>query len=59
MNNTAETQRDRKRECVCVCVCVCVLDGEGNRVSASRAVVVVSTDGNVLDQLQRLSDWFP
>ena len=35
--------------CVCVCVRVCVLDGEGNRVFASRALVVVSTDGSVSD----------
>jgi len=34
-----------------VCVCVCVLDGEGNRVFASRALVVVSTDGSVSGQL--------
>ena len=27
--------------CVCACVCACVLDGEGNRVLGSRAVVVV------------------
>ena len=48
-------------QCVCVCVCVrvCVLDGEGNRVFASRALVVVSTDGSVSDRLQRLSDRFP
>ena len=31
--------------CVClhVCVCVCILDGEGSRVFANRAIVVVST----------------
>ena len=31
------------RACVCVCVCVraCVLDVEGNRVFASRALVVL------------------
>ena len=46
------------RVCVCVCVCVClcvsacVVDREGNRAFASRALVVVSTDGNVPDQLQ-------
>ena len=27
--------------CVCVCVCVCVLDGQGGRVFASTAVVLV------------------
>ena len=38
---------------VCVCVCVCVLDREGNRVFASRALVVVlSTHGSLSDQLQ-------
>ena len=58
-------ERERERVCVCVCVresvcvCVCVLDGEGNRVFASRALVVVSTDGSVSDRLQRLSDRFP
>ena len=26
---------------MCVCLCVCVLDGEGNRVFASRALVVL------------------
>ena len=30
--------------CVCVCVCACVLDGEGNRVLGSRAVVLVQMD---------------
>ena len=33
------------------CVRTCILDGEGNRASASRALVVVSTDGSVSDQL--------
>ena len=47
------------RACVRVCVCVCVLDGERNMVFASRAVVVVSTDGRVSDPLQRLSHRFP
>ena len=26
---------------MCVCVCMCVLDGDGGRMDASRAVVVV------------------
>ena len=40
------------RACVRACVCVCVVDREGNRAFASRALVVVSTDGNVPDRLQ-------
>ena len=35
-------------QCVCVRACVCVLDGEGTKVFASRALVVVSIDGSVL-----------
>ena len=27
--------------CVCLCVCVCVLDGEGNSVFASRALIII------------------
>ena len=32
---------ETERESVCVCVCVCELGGEGSRVFASRALVVV------------------
>ena len=35
-----------------MCVCVCVLDGEGYRVLAIRALVVVSIDCSVSNQLQ-------
>ena len=45
--------------CVCACVRACILDGEGNRVFASRSRVLVSIDDSVSDRLQRLSDRFP
>ena len=37
-------QRERDSESVCMCVCVFVLDGEGNRVFASRALVISCID---------------
>ena len=42
---------ERERVCVsaCVCVCVCVLDGEGNRVFASRVLAVVLVEGERAD----------
>ena len=40
--NKNTSERERERECVCVCVCVCafVLDRDGNRVFASRTLIV-------------------
>ena len=46
-----DRQTDRQTD-VCVCVCVCVLGRGGNMVFASRALVVVGTDGSVSDWLQ-------
>ena len=45
--------REQESVCMCVCVRVCMhvcvrfLDGEGNRVFASRAPVIVSINGSV------------
>ena len=49
----------RVHVCVCACVRACVLHGEGNRMLASRALVVASVDGSVSDRLQWLTDRFP
>ena len=52
------------RGCVraCVCMCMCVIDGEGNRMVTSRAIVVFIIRGCVSDRLQWLPDrlqWLP
>ena len=43
-NKINSTQRETQGVCACDCVCVCVLDGEGNRVFASRVLVISSRD---------------
>ena len=52
----AHRKQESARVCVCTCVCMhvraCFLDGEVNRVFASRAPVVASMEGSVSDRLQ-------